>query len=324
MRRRCLWFCACLSLIACSRAAPSSTPRAAVDVASAKQESNGAAQGEPGARGYLAWGYHKEQLVSRWYSLERGHVVEAGSAPAVMIADGDTVWRIDHQETKLELPSCAVILGTTGPDDSKGEGTLTQVWAQELGGARRHMLVSAERPEGATEYQHSVRMLGSVGTLLFLEESEYDYSCGAHGGTSKGFVAADVKSGFNTDVLTPTERSKIDRAEGVLARRWFLGEGVFPEDDGDGVELVRLVPHYVRGALTVDALFAAPTCYACSDGEWSSYTTTKSIELAVIPARLREGSRLPASLQAELEELDVRGFSRLSKANLDRLSQPQP
>jgi hypothetical protein len=89
----------------------------------------------------------------------------------------------------------------------------------------------------------------------------------------------------------------------------------FAEDGELEVELTAILPSYDReGRLAVGMQFTAPSCYACSDGAWSSYSKSTTVAVPVLPEALRAWATAPAGVRAFARahpELAVGGWSDL-------------
>jgi hypothetical protein len=103
------------------------------------------------------------------------------------------------------------------------------------------------------------------------------------------------------------------RALSVLAA--YEDVTAFAEEGELEVDLTAIVASYDREArLAVGMQFTAPSCYACSDGAWSSYSKSTTLPAPVVPEALRAWALAPAGVQAFAHghpELGIGGWSDL-------------
>ena len=164
----------------------------------------------------------------------------------------------------------------------------------------------------ATVLSGSVDLVGSLGPLLFIEQGESTYNCGAaHGGHSASFLVWDAERAEAVDVLKdlPDEQEIFARAVEAFAA------AEEPEKvDDQSFEITELRPVFHDGELSFEAQVTIDACYACSDGNWSSYT--KSVRVpAEIPEVAVPYAHVPpevARFAKEHPELTIGGFSILN------------
>jgi hypothetical protein len=171
--------------------------------------------------------------------------------------------------------------------------------------------------DGDNEVEHTARLLASVGPYLFIEESTYAYTCGAHGNSEVRFTVWNVEEGGTLDLL----RELPDRDRLVAAGKTALDEdarGAGGSDSGgddDPPTLTELLPRVgPHGRLEASALVSVPSCYACSGGGWSSYTSSTPVPVD-LPERLRRLGPVPAAIQRFADEhpaLTIAGFSAVT------------
>lgn len=94
-------------------------------------------------------------------------------------------------------------------------------------------------------------------------------------------------------------------------------EGFFGGDGKHPLELTEIVPAFAPDAsLTVSARFTGGACYACSDGEWSSYSVSSLQALSAPPAALAAWATPPAPVSTfarEHPDVLVGGWSELPR-----------
>lgn len=179
----------------------------------------------------------------------------------------------------------------------------------------------------ANDLHHEVELIGSAGPYLFVVERRSTDTCGVHALATSRFLVWDAQQGRPVDWLggLPDRDALVARARGDLVEpsplsgtgtsgagmgitgTWAAGTGVGTA----GMAIVGLRP-LVRGdRLVFEAQVTADTCFACSDGAWSSYTRSTFVEAAA-PRGIETGSVFPPAVLAfrrrhpELVPLDPR------------------
>jgi hypothetical protein len=206
-----------------------------------------------------------------------------------------------------------------GPSDP---GAGVRVTLEREGRSERIALIEPEDGAGAQDIQQSADLVASVGPFLFIRESTYAYTCGAHGNVGASARIYDVEHG--TDVVMPGDDGGLVDSSTIAAASNRARVDLLRKDDflaapvtgGElPVELTAIVPTYDRSAaLEVGLQFTTDTCYACSDGAWSSYTTSVVEAVTEIPVTLRPWASPPASVLSFVEThpgLNVRGWGRV-------------
>jgi hypothetical protein len=164
---------------------------------------------------------------------------------------------------------------------------------------------------GNADVKHDVGVIASVGPYLFLEESTYVFSCGAHGNHGVTTTIWNAESGAST--APPMDL-------GVLQTPRSLAIADLVDEDDEifmpteeNLELTELVPHFEKdGALVVGLQFTAPTCYACTRGGWSSYTKSTIVDAPAMPEMLSPFASAPAPIRSFLRanpDITMKGWS---------------
>jgi hypothetical protein len=276
----------------------------------------------------LVWTSSAAGERETWVIDDKGDVVS--HAPGVRVAVNGTIreWREDafpiatwkcpdYDANGNELPPTREapepgkgVRATLGPADGAGEATDFVAPAEE---------------EGAQEIEQSVALIATVGPYLFVREATYVYACGAHGGVAVRFVVWDAArdAGGPGTVWTSDEPSASSFVEGPLVQparakaiaRLGADEDVamFADQGAIDAEETEIVPSYdAGGALSVGLQVTAFSCYACSDGAWSSYSKSAREPLDAPPAILRPWAAAPEHVRALLAahpELTLGGWS---------------
>jgi hypothetical protein len=245
----------------------------------------------------LAW-IRQPDGATETLRLDRDGTV-LGRHPEIRIATstGEWIWRT----AEIAVPTAPCPSDPpdeAGPDTSR-PGRTTRATLERADGQMAQSVVAPERPPPDTnELLHEVRLLGSVGAKLFVEESSYVYACGAHGMTTVTFRVWDAERGAEIDLLRgiPDLDRLTARAHAKLAE---------PGDDGaETPELTAVIPRFGPDRVRFDAQLTAPTCYACSDGVWSSYTRSVRLPTAPPPVLVND-AELPDAVRRF-----VRGLGR--------------
>ncbi len=228
----------------------------------------------------------------------------------IATSKGEMKWKATEKE--INLAGCGHGDGTA-PVPSKG--TITIASLVPVNGEGSQSIVDPTGAEGddIEDLQHAAGLVGSIGPYLFIHESSYIYACGAHGGTTMAAMVWDAEQGKAVNVLAelPGKDALATKAKKILDE---AGDGLGDADDEAKPEPVILLPVYGdRGALRLDVQFAGWACYACSDGQWSSYTRSAAVPTEWIPERMRAWVMPPVVVKEFAEknpEWRVRGWSR--------------
>jgi hypothetical protein len=227
--------------------------------------------------------------------------------PGIYIAAAGTEWT--WQETSETVATVACDEGLEQP---AAESRASRVLLVASDAAHDPMAIVVP-PDGddANEIQHSARLLASVGPYLFVEESTYAYTCGAHGQTGVSFAVWNIDDRSTVDLLAELPHRDRLMAAGKRAIDADADETGFG-NDADPPALTELVPRIgPRGHLEATALVTVPSCYACTRGGWSSYTSSTPVA-AELPARLRDLGPVPQAVAVFAEghrELSIGGYS---------------
>jgi hypothetical protein len=177
-------------------------------------------------------------------------------------------------------------------------------------------VVAVATGDGAQELQQRVELVATVGPYLFVRESTYAYTCGAHGNVGFDFTVWDAERQANVGVVLAD--GAVESEERALASKALAADddvSAFAENGELEVELTEIVPTYGQDAqLSLGMQFTAPSCYACSDGAWSSYSKSTRRVAPIIPDALRAWAVAPDGVRAFARahpELTVGGWSEL-------------
>lgn len=220
-------------------------------------------------------------------------------SPGVRIATKRGAWTWIETPVDVATAPCS----TGGYEKPPGIGVATR--ASLVRNAEEQIVVQPkETPCCPNEARHTVALRASLGPLLFVEETDFSFECGAHGHTEKSFLVWDADRAERVDLLGALPDA--ERLEAAASR--MTGE-LAPGDKG---EITALFPVLRDGRVVVEAQVSAPACYACGDGVWSSYT--RSVRLPTRPpAPLEPYLSVPPQVVGFVRthpDLEVGGWSR--------------
>ena len=245
------------------------------------------------------------------YMLHDDGTVVASTKGIVVAApgEGELVWTTE----RVEVPTdpCDTGGGTTFPPQAS-YATRGSFVASD-GTAQRVVDVGAF--EGANAVAHDATILATLGPFAFIDEVTYLYSCGVHGTTTHQFFVWDLEHHRRIEVASMFSP---DAQRAALA----AAEPLLQADDsenplfGDDRTLTEILPdladldaleHTLKqgqgGSVGFVAQVTARTCYACSDGRWSSYT--RSVRVPVAAPQIHDSMlerRVPPSVALFLRE----------------------
>lgn len=160
--------------------------------------------------------------------------------------------------------------------------------------------------ESLNEVSHAVDLLFSMGPLLFIEERESLFACGAHGTETRSFFVWDIEKREKVQVLEQLPQPRLRAA----ARPLLIDAGGFAEGEP---EITEIIPFIREGRVRFEAQVTGSACYACGDGRWSSYTRSVRVPVDTPPA-LALHAHVPRGVAAFAQahpDLAVGGFSHL-------------
>jgi hypothetical protein len=178
-----------------------------------------------------------------------------------------------------------------------------------------------ERLKSVGEVQVSATNRGIVGDQWFGTTCTYMYPCGAaHGSVGCRSFVADPATGELSELHAFMGADDYDTVENRLKERAvasFEESSSDPTDvtEPESAELDAGWPVVRPDGLSFVYVFVAPTCYACSDGSWSSYSAAVELQDDTLPERI-EPKAVPDAVSAFLRAKDIEtssavGWSRL-------------
>lgn len=248
---------------------------------------------------------------------------ETASHDGVRLAVDGAEWIWATERIEVPTSPCA-LADDAAPVDDPLPGHATRVTLRPLAGGDARVVVAGPAVADAAELEHGATLVASVGSLVFVRESTWVYACGAHGSTSASALVWDAARGAPVDLsrelgALDVERQRAREAFDVRADddgSPFLDEG--EGDEAPAIDFAELVPRWdgARG-LALGVRMTTSTCYACSDGQWSSYTTSVVVDAARAPRSLAGANRaLPAAVRTFASHLEpgetIGGFGELA------------
>jgi len=253
--------------------------------------------------GFLVWtaGAEGGPERTRWLDGD-GQLV--GQADGRLVAHGGHLWRIQLDKRDISGEGCEQGDGDTQP----GTGTAVDLSLVPLDGGQPIELVTGPgSTEDAGEYNASVDVVAQLGRYLVIEENVYIYACGVHGdGTSLSYLFDLATKARAPEMVTMADLDHLTAA----ARAALADHEVEPDAE---LGLGESRPVWRAGKLAMRHLVYADTCYACSDGDWSSYTAAVWLDDPAVPRPFTdEAAALPAPVAAALDGLDQGGSFGIS------------
>jgi hypothetical protein len=199
------------------------------------------------------------------------------------------------------LPSAheqVVVDPLAGPaaTDPDGEPGSRPTGAQRADAATDNDSDDTAVPRDAEDVRHGVTLAASVGPYLFLVESTYAYTCGAHGNTSVSARIWNVITGRGEPM--PADVGAMGNVLARASQELTEEDDPFPATD-ENLELTAFVPRYgTKGALKLGLQLTAPTCYACTRGGYGSYTKSTVVDAAALPRIFSRYASAPAPIRS--------------------------
>jgi hypothetical protein len=256
----------------------------------------------------LVWATTAEDAPPSTYAL-------ADDGTAVSRRDGihiwasGTEWTSEVTEVMIPTRDCS-----EGSEQPAAEGRGVRVRLVPADASRSALeIVAPAREEEANEVDQSARLLASIGPYVFVEESTFTYTCGAHGNTGVSFAVWSLDEGRTVDLLSdlPDREHLLASGKQAIDATPDAVDFSRPEDPPEVTELLpRIGTH---GRLEATALITVASCYACTAGGWSSYTVSTQVPVP-IPWRLRGMGEPPRAVGLFADAhpaLTVGGYSAL-------------
>jgi hypothetical protein len=246
-----------------------------------------------------------------------------GATTGLLLTHGSRVYRWVSEPVEFRAVSCEGM--EVWDDEEVPPGawhTLTDraSWLVPLGGGPSipvHRAKSGRVEDTIEEHDRNFVVTGTLGPYLFTEELLYTYNCGAHGGVQAYAKILDLRTGKPVQLAPRMDEARFTAVwpdvRAALVREdpdetWSAPSGA------SDVALTALQPRLEHGRIHLAQQLTVDTCYACSDGDWSSYSLSVQLPLEAPPA-LRDYLQVPLAVQDHLGEPDegvARGFTAVT------------
>ena len=266
------------------------------------------------ATDFFVWTREGEERAVTYHLDAQGRQVEA--LDGIVIATSAGTWQWQLEDRAVPTVPCEYYddEGHVFAGEPVEPGAATRASLRHLASGAEQVLVDPGVDlMGNADVKHDVGVIASVGPYIFVEESTYANTCGAHGNTGVSAMIWNAATGMM--VAMPTDVGPLEAPRGAAI------EGLTDNDDDDDIfapteenlEVTELVPRFARdGSLELGLQFTAPTCYACTRGGWSSYTKSTVVDAVAMPALLAAFASPPPAVRAFLRghpEIEMKGWS---------------
>ncbi|OGW53521.1 MAG: hypothetical protein A2Z46_00620 [Nitrospirae bacterium RBG_19FT_COMBO_55_12] len=184
------------------------------------------------------------------------------------------------------------------------------------------LIKAADDEDGSSSTE--LEVLGLVGLWLFVDRRVFSDVCGApHGVVPHELLVVNMKTASTITAYRGQKKSEVEKSvlgEGTLSgeadlspvtlftdkeyralmnalrKRAFKDLQDFMSGDEEKITLTRVKPIVSNNALGLEVLLTAPTGYASSDGEWSSYTRSHAYPAPFVPELLKPYQAVPVAV----------------------------
>lgn len=241
---------------------------ASVLVACGGAHPKAAATGEPG---FLVWSAQPARTI--WFGPDGA---QRGAADGIWMATTDGLWRLEERTEERTTTGCEPL-----GEDKVSPGTAKATYPTLLSGDGKTRVVPWPTDlAGVDEYgswdEHTA-VIASLGDRLFLVSYADGYSCGAHGNVGAMGATFDLSArSLRKHDDRPADPRIAATAEAALTE---------PVDrlDEDGWQIGMTAPGWRGDELIARHLVYVGACYACGNGEWSSYTWGQWVDDVRVP-----------------------------------------
>ncbi len=227
------------------------------------------------------------RYVSDWYDEEGGRVTKVASRPGVILAAQESLmeWSLRDEKKKIRCnPSSFVGIPPCTCEAREFQvGTITQLETNQHKEYKDNLKFD---PDLSSE-GYSIDLMASLGPYLFLYEVGYAYGCGAaHGNTGASFTLLDANTMQPVELLTKDELARVNSE--LMDQAFQQTQAATEHFDDSKPQWTLALPRVNKdGAPELLHQFTASSCYACSDGLWSSYSQSVRLPTTWMPARLQ-------------------------------------
>jgi hypothetical protein len=264
------------------------------------------------ATAYFVWTREGEERTVTYRLDARGQSCETLDGIVIATAAGTWQWQVEDRSVPTVPCEHYDDEGHVFAGDPVEPGTRARASLVHVASGVEQVVVDAGIDlMGNADVKHDVGVIGSIGPYLFIEESTYVYSCGAHGNTGVSTLIWNAAAG--NAIATPMDLGALD-----ATRATAIADLIDEDDDmfaptEENLELTELVPRFAPdGRLALGLQFTAPTCYACTRGGWSSYTKSTIVDTPAMPKVLAPFANPPLAVRAFLRahpDIVMKGWS---------------
>lgn len=248
-----------------------------------------AAQSEPrlSQSGALVWATDGSGTAATFrLRIDPDGSIREERTSGILVAARGEIFRWSARQVPVPTGLACESFGETGAPEP-GTGTLVSLVPVRTDAASHPMSVS--RPDYAqglevNMFTESVELTASLGPYLFVHQNVFSYTCGAHGGEYHDAFVFDAESGRRVALYAAAEEKQLEREFAGQALHALDAEQILP---GTPLTLTASHPVYDDAGLRMDHQWTANTCYACSDGQWDSYTMSTHVTSVDMPKALR-------------------------------------
>lgn len=288
--------------------------------------------GKPGdAEHWLVWYGQDSQWQTTWFvaAKDGSTVTEAAKRKAVVVSDGAELWVLRRRDAERKVMSCGCLDADAGSAMCVKQGTVTALGLQAnpMGGSEPRPLVKPFTDDILGEVDElSLRLLGGVGSRVFVEVGESGYFCGAHGSYGSSYPLLDPSAATEPkwpQISLPTAMlKKAAKTEEAMLKTYRECEGDVSLTLDDFIDLMRLSNvemSLAGGEVNLRWTYRADVPYACSADYgvwgWVNSGLLSEAEPLGLPPKLPPG--LAAAL-AKVGDAPVLGWSSLELGDASR------
>ena len=279
---------------------------------------------DPPGPGYLVQYAVDGELETAWLEADGdGYEVVARRSGAYAAAGGDLwTWGVRRAEHELSDCDCVGQMYEKGraDDESLAQCRTTSEFetpvVENLTGDSDLPLAELEDLEQTGDITFEASGESTLGPYWFGTVCTYIYACGAaHGSVGCRSVIVDLERGQVLELNEFMGADAFARAnERLRGQAIDALEQKAPDNteitEAESAQLEAGWPVMTPDGLRFSYLFAAPTCYACSDGSWSSYSIGAHVRDSTLPDKLTSLAKPPAPVLAFIETEDIMNTTR--------------
>ncbi len=298
----------------------SCTPTREVVQATATPASNVPVRTATSAPGYLVWTRGERGTFHTVLLDETSKVL--GDVDTMLVAADGHISALSRKSSSRVLPTC----DPSGNSADMGPSSDEALSIVRLDDDDSKMILKAyfARPAGEHDYEQiadtgtvtqSGDVAGSVGPYLFLEDSIWQYGCGAHGMWGQSSVVVDVRTGAEVKLDVAEKPEAAARAQFVKLAEGNDGLDSLWENGNPGdLQHVAIEPRLVNGQFGLVHIFVAGVPYAFGNSHWSSYAIDTEVP-ATPPRELKDHLAMAPAVAAYAAKLGPKeafgGFSEV-------------